>query len=479
MTMAYAGESIFLCGDYDDDVFQSIQEAKSSDKTVLYLQRLTVTASMASSIIELVAEKHTTNNRGWTKIVVCECPVNFQLHRILTTAVQHFENIVLADVCLTDDSAIRFLSAGLEEEVSPIRLEFREMSLDAHQTSALARGIIRSTKLQTLRFGTIHFKDMDAISYLSRGLRDNRSLRNLQMIRCELLDDQLALLVDSIIGHPALKSLDFCGNYTRERTLRSLSNYLSFPSCGLVALKIGDQFYKKSTVTSAGDASQGFPIEELLPGLQANDSLAYLDLSRNKLSDISAILSILWYCPHIQSLDLLGNRIANLQALAGRRLIQQKRPSRLRRLELGHNCLWEQRHHQAGKEEIARWLVQLLEGHPELECFARVASQSLWAIPPTISGGRCSYRTMKPQNLHNKPILNSPLLFWKDTSYSRRIQHYLDLNKTGRILVANNEVPIGLWPLILHRANRLLTGDKTRQANTIFHLLRGPLNMKL
>jgi Leucine-rich repeat (LRR) protein len=298
------------------------------------------------------------------------------------------------------------------------------------------------------------------------------------------MDEQLAIVVESLIGHPSINALDLSGNHCRRLGLKSLSDYLARSDCSLVTLKLGDQFYKRlpvtsSTSTKSSERTQRFPMEELLPGLQANHSLTHLDLSRNQLTDVTPILTILWHCPHIQTLDLLGNRLTNFQALAGRRFVHQTRPSRLRRLELGYNYLWNnQQRHEGGKEEAAQWLVRLLEDHPELECFARTVSQSLWARPKA-SGDPClSTKLMGPLTRQGLPILSSPLLFWKETSQSPKIQHLLDLNKTGRVLVANNRVPLAVWPRVLDRANRLLADDKARQATAVFHLLRGPMTLE-
>ena len=485
MTVAYSGESVFLSSDYDDDeeVFDAVEAAKLSEKTVLYLQRLNVTSGLSASIIELIVGEGRAN-RGWTKFVVCDCPVNSHLEKMLAVAIQHFSNVVLSDIVLVDGSMMKVTSHGLTLATSPTRLEFREISLDARQMSALSRGISQSSSLETLRFGAVHFKDQRLVSHLAQALRVNRTIRTLQLTRCELLDEQLVLVIDSMIGHPSVNALDLSGNQCRKLSLRSLSNYLSMPDCSLVTLKLGDQFYKtlptsskRTRVATDAASDERFPIEELLPGLQANDSIRHLDLSRNQLSDVTAFQVILWCCPHIQTLDLLGNRLASLQALAGRRFMHQTRPSRLRRLELGFNSLWTSQHRKAQKEETAQWLLRLLEDHPELECFSHPVSQSLWKRPRAFeTSGEGGWGGKK--NGQATPVLPSPVFLWKETSQRRRIQHLLDLNKTGRVLVANNGVPVAIWPMVLERANFLLSDDKVRQANAIFHLLRGPLTME-
>jgi hypothetical protein len=66
----------------------------------------------------------------------------------------------------------------------------------------------------------------------------------------------------------------------------------------------------------------------------------------------------------------------------------------------------------------------------------------------------------------------------------REVQYWGDLNKAGRRLLLQ-EVPLGVWPLVFARANRLnqqnsvsFLGKSTQgfsSANAIYHLLRGPV----
>jgi hypothetical protein len=78
---------------------------------------------------------------------------------------------------------------------------------------------------------------------------------------------------------------------------------------------------------------------------------------------------------------------------------------------------------------------------------------------------------------------------WKyvRTPTAQKIQHFKDLNRCGRILLARDgAIPLSVWPIVLARANTLLVLDSTelvidskeRAPNAIFHLLQGPALMQ-
>jgi hypothetical protein len=234
----------------------------------------------------------------------------------------------------------------------------------------------------------------------------------------------MAVLVDALHQHSTLEELDLCGNHCRAGALQSLSKYVSRDDCRLHTLKVGDQFYKQWHVTPGNDGTSSststsigtlatkehlhrFPIEELLPGLGNNHSLRHLDLARNQLDNIDAILFILRNCPQIRVLDLLGNRISAFRAYASssgsRRFLSRhtgsgtdtdtgsgsgsgsgsgtgSRPtsSRLRHLELSYNQHLSPSSPLAEREETAKWFCHLLESHPELESFAKSMPPCIW-----------------------------------------------------------------------------------------------------
>lgn len=551
-TTCYSGESIFLSGtDYSsyyghhDDgggydssssysssghscsdgsltceeeelLLQTIQAEADTNKSVLYLERLSITKTLARAIIQLL--QHESRRRrerpgdddddddsGWTKLVIADCFDNAPLQEVITVAMRHFSNVIISDMVLqpklerhdTSSSLLHVIADGLGDKISTVRrFELRELTLDENQATTLARGL-SATSLHTIRLGAVRFSDTPAVAALGNGLQKTNSLRKIQLTRCELNDEQVSLLVEKLYAsrNNTLESLDLIGNHCRRGGLEALSRYLSQDHCSLRTLKLGDQFYKKvcfdddfdenenvdpasvifddevatmKHLPKTNKLSSSFPIEALLPGLQVNTSLRHLGLSRNQLQDARPIFQILQVCPHLVSLDLLGNRVQHLHTDAtfhGRRTIS----SRLQRLELGYNSLsWT-------NNATVQSLVRLLQDHPQLECLTRSMSQGLWSSTPNEEKNDDNTDSTAELRISIHRHASSSCNEWSSGIVSSRhmIQHFLDWNKTGRTLVANNKMKQATWPLVLDRANRILRHDKARQANALFHLIQG------
>ena len=66
-----------------------------------------------------------------------------------------------------------------------------------------------------------------------------------------------------------------------------------------------------------------------------------------------------------------------------------------------------------------------------------------------------------------------------DCPSAPEMQHEADLNRAGRRLLLDSDVPMGLWPLVLERAGKLSFGaaginDKSKRASVTYVLLHGP-----
>ncbi len=444
---SYHGPSVYLSGDRTShdhwwDETSLIEQAfdSAADKTAIHIKNLDVTATLAEHVIDRIQEHRKKDD--WIKFVVSECSDNKNLEHIVNTALSHFCWLELSDVKLDGTNLIRSISAHMAKpDIDPVvstntlqRLELREINLSFEQACVLGEGIGKTKSLRELSLRSVTV-DHQGFRKLALGLRSNESIENLQLIRCQLDDRKVAILADAITKHNQLNELDLTGNCCRRFGLKSLSRLLSMEKCGLRVLKLNDQYYNMPTMSNVNQSK--LHVEDLLDGLQQNTSLRELQLSRNELADVDALLSILWKCPNLQTLDLLGNNITQLASL--RRFWSQSRPSRLQKLELSYNPFHYNRAKHC-REENAMWLCRILESHPEL----RYAGKQLY--------------------------LES---FWKKTCHRAKIQHFLDLNDTGRVLVANNAMPLAFWPFVLERANKQFEGS--RRANVLFHLLHGPV----
>jgi len=444
---SYQGHSIYLSGDrtYHESWWNErslIEQAFDSDddKTVLYIKNLDVTATLADHVIDRIQGYR--KKEDWIKFIVSECSDNENLERIVSTAASHFRCFELADIQMMGTNLIRCISTHIStSEINPAlstkmleRLEFREIDLSFAQACVLSEGVAKTKSLRELSFGSVTLSDKGFRKF-ALGLRTNKSVENMQLVRCQLSDKQVAMLAEALSNHTRLNELDLTGNHCRRFGLKSLSRLLSMENCSLRVLKLNDQYYNMTTTSNMNQST--LRVEDLLDGLQQNASLQELQLARNELSDVDALLSILWKCPNLKTLDLLGNNITQLASL--RRFWSQSRPSRLQKLELSYNPF----HYSSAKkirEENAMSLCRILESQPELRY-----------------AGERSY-------------LES---FWKKTCHRAKIQHFLDLNETGRVLVANNSMPLAFWPFVLERANKQFEGR--RRANVLFHLLHGPV----
>jgi len=444
---SYYGPSVYLSGDHTHHDYwwnesSLIEQAFdcSENKTSIHIKNLDVTPTLSDHVIDRIRDPRKTE--GWIKFTVSECSDNENLIKVVKAALSHFRCFELADMKLIGTNLIRYLSTHMAmSEINPAlsntmlgRLEMREVDLSTEQAYIFSEGISKTTSLRELSLCSVTM-DSQGFRKLALGFRANKSIENLQIVRCQLHDRQVSMLAEALSNHDRLNELDLTGNYCRDFGLKSLSRLLSMKNCELRVLKLNDQYYNMIT-TSEVDQST-LRVEYLLEGLQQNTSLQELQLSRNELTDVDALLSILWKCPTLKTLDLLGNNITQLASL--RRFWSQCRPSRLQKLELSYNP-FHYNHAKRVRDENAMWLCRILESHPELRY-----------------AGKKSYLET----------------FWKKTCHHAQIQHFLDLNETGRVLVANNTVPLAFWPFVFERANKQFEGS--RRANVLFHLLHGPV----
>lgn len=512
--MSFTGQSIYVSGEpstwcEDERVLSHLETIKSNmqndEKTFLHLNKLTLTAPLTLSLIDLVARKQSK----LTKLLVSECTDNEQLAYFIRSVGGTFDKIILSDIREMDDPLAGKNANGAkyrlkyrecsdlfkalievfekqqgeegEGKVNPNKvtthLELREMTLNLDQVKSLRRCLsLKECPLKILRLGAVQFTDAeDGAIVLSQGLAFNESLEALQLVRCRLSDQHVALVAKALSGHPKLYELDLTGNNCRKEGLAALSTLLSRSECKIGTLKLNDQFYTYTLPSSSSSSSSSFsstptalpPFEPneavFLESLRRNKSLRHLELSRNQLDDVDPLLSILWDCPNLKVLSLLGNRITRLSSW--RRFWLQTRPSRLRRLDLSYNPFQygsAESSDAVSEERTTEWLCRLVKAHPELHDVSGKQSHRLLfnsARRGEVDGGGSCKKE------------------------SQVFQHYLDLNKAGRTLIANNSIPLSLWPHVLERTRRMFdpNGDidltKQRQANVIFHLLNGPVTV--
>jgi hypothetical protein len=176
--------------------------------------------------------------------------------------------------------------------------------------------------------------------------------------------------------------------------------------------------------------------------LRGHPCLERLDLANNDLSDedlnLGSLVQILSTCPKLERLNLRDNEFTcdGLEVLASRPL-----PAALRYLVLTENNFDE--------EETPDHILTILQGNPRL--------------------GFVDYDIVEGEE-----------------SSRQQIEHLMDLNESGNILLLDNcdIIPLSLWSLVLGRANILFhefqpsERIQAKRANVIFHLLQGPALMQ-
>jgi hypothetical protein len=362
---------------------------------------------------------------GCLEIYFCHGRVDEILH--VASSLDMFDRISLVDV----DSHISHrglgsISVAMNCNTRLTRLDLMHIEMTKQKAAALGAGLVTSNShhFKELRISYMTFAD-GAITELASGLKQNSSLCLLNVHACNLEGAELAELVGAMESHPSLKKLSLWGNKGQKHALVvALGKVLASRSCRLEEL----EFFNQGIIDSGFEGWLG----SLAQGLRRNESLRRLDLSCNGLldKDIDQLGQSLTTCK-LEQLILSGNRIT----YSGFVSLTQNIPKSLKQFRFYGNDFEE--------EEAACHMLTLFEEHPQL-----------W------------------EDGFNWNDSKSPI--------HQKIQHFKDLNRCGRILLLarDGEIPLSVWPLVLARANTLLSDSKERTPNVIFNLLQGPALMQ-
>jgi Ran GTPase-activating protein (RanGAP) involved in mRNA processing and transport len=374
-----------------------------------------------------------TKRSSWRKLSLFSCRGLSQIDSVIEVAVSLdiFEELMIKEFpdrsqqVQFEDRRHFFRSIGncIKFNYNLKKLNLMNLSISKEQGVALSHGLkttTRQTPLEQLLLFRICFAE-EAISELAAGLQQNKNIRTLAVTACNLVDSQVAMLVEALVSHPSLKVLRIFQNKCRVNGMKAISKLLSSDASKLESLDLRNQCFEH-------EDEEKFDCEILAEGLRSNQSIQNLDLSSNRLTDqdMDCLGRILWTCPRIHELILEDNSITNsgLELLSSHQI-----PSRLRRLRLQGNPL---------SDVGAEMLLRILNVHVELgyvDC--------------------------------NR--------FWIRSGYRSEIQHELDLNRCGRfLLIHSDEVPVSIWSLVLERVNIFFQSQKARRANVLFQLLHGP-----
>jgi Ran GTPase-activating protein (RanGAP) involved in mRNA processing and transport len=363
----------------------------------------------------------------WNELNLFGCMGQVETVLQVCTALDLFAQITIKG--MTRDERIgqqAALSLGMAMKFNTLlhTLHLGHIALSREQSAALSAGLRTITdegQFKQLSMSRITFAE-DAIAELASGLQNNSSIQTLAVTSCNLTDAQIAQLVQGMVNHSSLKVLRLFGNQGHTQALMALVKLLS--STKLESLDFHHQSWQQGGLQSQ--------IKILAAGLKGNQHIKRLNLSSNILvdEDLSSLSKILWTCPRLEELDLDLNNITNrgLETFASQNI-----PGSLKRLRLSGNHL---------TTEGAIHLLKILQVNLELGFV----------------------------DCHR---------FWVRSEKRREIQHFMDLNRSGRILLRHSSTtPIALWPLVLAKANIVLRSNDERRADVLFQLLQGPALME-
>jgi hypothetical protein len=321
------------------------------------------------------------------------------------------------------------ISAAMKSNKRLTNICLREiMEITRQQAAALGAGLITSNSqnhFKELGIYDVTFAD-GAITELASGLKQNSSLCILSVAECTLEDAELAVLIGALESHPSLKELSLRENLGHKHALAALGKMLSSSKCQLEELNFSEQDCDEDGLT-------GY-LWPLADGLRWNQSLKRLNLSSCQLldEDMDHLGQILATCK-LETMDLGDNSITP----SGFVSCTQNIPKSLKSFDFSGIEFEE--------EEAVCHTLTLFEEHPQL-----------W----------------------------DDGLEWEDSKspIHRKIQHFKDLNRCGRILLLARDgaIPLSVWPIVLARANTVMEGSRSeeRTLNAIFHLLQGPALMQ-
>lgn len=422
------------------------------------------------------------------------------------------ETLVMEGVGFVDDDEEGEENDEMEQDETNVDYQFDEMNDEEVDGMPNPSGD-----------GTIVVKEF------CEGFPNNRTLKQITLQRCSLTDAQIALIFDSLAHHPTLTSINISENACRKLGLEALDRMLVSP-----------QWMTQSEEMLIGSSKQQYSkIETLDLGYQFTSEENYgtgehieLDLLTRNCTTQDADIRIY---PNLRKLVLQGNQIfdSDMKALAF--LVRHRFP-RLEELDLRFN-------------EITTEGLELFANHsdPNNDDFYRSSFDENGVCNDTASFRRYNDRLPPPSSrLRTIRLTNNPLamndqaslvilkllkiypelqqiqsnLSWEDgTPVAAYIQHLLDINRGGRVLLLagsssgisssnlqNNlppvsnaidehprrrqlrqqqlaPIPMAAWPLVLGRLTRLRRYPhyvpKKNCVNSMYYLIRhGPIIME-
>mmetsp|Transcript_30330 Transcript_30330/g.71507 ORF Transcript_30330/g.71507 Transcript_30330/m.71507 type:complete len:793 (-) Transcript_30330:319-2697(-) len=282
------------------------------------------------------------------------------------------------------------------------------------------------------------------------GFPNNRTLETIKLERCKLTDAQLALIFDSLARHPTLKHLFVSENSCRHLGMEALDRMLVSPPDWMSEADADKNSSSRSNANSSSTNNHHCKLESLDLSYQFTSEETYgtgehiqLDILTRNCTTLDTDARIY---PNLRKLVLQGNQIddSDMRDLAF--LIRHRFPH-LEELDLRFNEITTE-----GLELFANHSDPFYEGSSSGGHTANNNARSAQnrRVPPPSSRLRTIRLTNNPLVMTNQTSivilrllkiypelqLIQSNLEWEDgTSIAEYIQHLLDINRAGRVLL--------------------------------------------
>jgi Ran GTPase-activating protein (RanGAP) involved in mRNA processing and transport len=396
------------------------------------------------SVTKVLSELLSFDGRKWKSVKLSSClgRVDKVIDAIMASNVKRFilsPSQQQQQQQQGDDNMVSSLSQGLKTNTSLLTLGFHNARVSAPEINLLCEGLSQNTYLLELTLSKTVLLDDDAATALARGLQATTKIQHLSFQNCQLSDEQVFQITDSLKSHPSLQELCLVGNKCTSRGLVGISNLLASPESKLSALDLASQ--------NVGNESMD--LSKLALALSNNRQLSCLQLSENQLDEQSMqnlalalkgnttlqILHLAWCQFSNDSLQILAEALCSNHTLSklvlyechisdhGLGFFAASLPKMhgLQQLDLG------------GKQDFTdQGMKQVLEG---------------------LRGGNVELENVSLNNRRNRNRNHADAIMTTDS-----ITLLTDLNRGGRRFlraVTHNDAPEALWPLILERTQTM------------------------
>lgn len=336
-------------------------------------------------------------------------------------------------------------------------------------TNALREELPANTSLASLTLSGLDFSSPSTVKSLSDALSRNEALESVSLRQSSLDDESISKIVQSVMEHPNLNSLDLSKNYLGARknntaisctmALDSVAKLLGSKTSKLEHLNLSNQYQQHPNRTTDTQPLSPIAQEQIqqhraafgkaLGALSANQGLKSIDLSRNPgcLSDLTSVKAL--------SVCLSDNTC------------------------LEHANISDCGMTPEGIAYLARECLPFCGASlKSLVLFVSHLEESATTCTSAAALEKGLLSNMTLENLGDLPCDSENETI--GTTY-KRIQHTLNLNKGGR-RAFRSTLPHAAWSNILARAGNSEydqpTGKQTA-ASVVFSLLRqGPVLME-